>query len=53
MTNYELIQELINFPSDAEIVFSAGPFAGYNCDFKFYDYTETGLKPELKIIIKD
>lgn len=53
MTNYELIQELINYPPDAEIVFSAGLFAGYYCNFKFYDHIGTGLKPELKITIED
>ena len=54
MTNYELIQMLIEYPSDAEIIFKVGSLTGYDCNMKFYDHKYyPALKPELQIIIEE
>lgn len=54
MTNYELIQMLVEYPPDAEIIFKIGPLSGYGCDFDFHDYKDcSALKPELQIIIEE
>ena len=54
MTNYELIQMLVEYPAGAEIIFKIGSLSGYDCDFNFHDhkYYPT-LKPELQIIIEE
>ena len=54
MTNYELIQMLVEYPPDAEIIFKVGPLSGYDCDFHFYDHKPfPTIKPELHITIEE
>lgn len=54
MTNYDLIQELVSFPPDLEIVFKIGNLTGYDCSLKRADslrYPE--LAKELIIHIEE
>ena len=44
MTNYDLIQELVSFPPDLEIVFKIGSLTGYDCSLRRADSL---LYPEL------
>lgn len=54
MTNYELIQMLVEYPPDAEIQFKVGKLTGYDCSMKYNDYKYgPQLKPELYIIIEE
>ena len=54
MTNYELIQYLVEYPPEAEVVFKIGSLSGYSCSFNFHDYEGySALKPELNIIIEE
>ena len=54
MTNYELIQMLVEDPPDAEIQFKVGKLIGYDYSMKFYDHKyDPQLKPELYIIIEE
>lgn len=55
MTNYELIQMLVEYPPDAEIKFKVGQLIGYDCSMKFYKYPghENILKPELYVNIEE
>lgn len=40
MTNYELIQMLVEYPPNAEIIFKVGPLSGYDCDFRLHEYKD-------------
>lgn len=54
MTNYELIQMLVEYPPYAEIQFNVGKLTGYDCSMKFYDYKYyPSLKPELHVIVEE
>lgn len=54
MTNYELIQMLVEYPPDAEIKFKVGSLTGYDCNVKYYDYKYyPQLASELHIIIEE
>lgn len=54
MTNYDLIQELVGYPPDLEIVFKIGNLTGYDCNLRRSDslrYPE--LAKELIIRIEE
>lgn len=54
MTNYDLIQELVGYPPDLEIVFKIGNLTGYDCSLRRADslrYPE--LAKELIICIEE
>lgn len=54
MTNYELIQMLVECPPDVEIQFKVGGLTGYDCSIKYNDYKYyPQLNPELYIIIEE
>lgn len=54
MTNYELIQMLVEYPPNAEIVFKVGSLSGYDCDFHLHEYKDySALSPELYITIEE
>lgn len=38
MTVYELIQKLVEYPSETKIMFKCNDENAYNCDFKYKKY---------------
>lgn len=54
MTNYELIQRLVEYPPELEIQFKVGNLTGCDCSIKYNDHKYyPQLKPELYIIIEE